>query len=353
MSDARPRRTSLRRRTLLLGAPAVFAARRSAADESRPDWDAFRDRYVRPDGRVVDTGNGDVSHTEGQGWGLLFAEYFDDVATFDRVLDWTSRVLRRPNDALHAWRYRPGDAHPVADANNATDGDLFIAWALARAARRWGAADHARAAAAIARDVLRLLTVRLDGELLLLPAASGFERPATIVVNPSYYVFPALAQLAPLAPSADWAALQRHGRWLIEQGRFGTWMLPPDWLQVTRADGALSPARPWPPRCSYDAIRVPLYLAWAGLPAPVFGAFAAFYSPRDGTPPPAWVDLETGAGAGYPASPGMLAVARMAAAINMNADGPLDFPRVDEAPDYYAAALTLLARIAWQERRAT
>jgi endoglucanase len=354
---ARPR-LELRRRTLLLGAPmlgpqALLAAQPLPADAAGADWAAFRDRFIQPDGRVVDTGNGGMSHTEGQGWGMLFAEHFGDLTTFDRILGWTSRVLRRPHDALHAWRYRPGDAHPVSDTNNATDGDLFIAWALARAARRWGAEDHAEAAAGIARDVLRLLTARVDGKLVLLPGVSGFSRPAGIVLNPSYYVFPALALLAPLAPSADWDELQQHGRWLIGQARFGRWMLPPDWLQLSGAGNDLAPARPWPPLCSFDAIRVPLYLAWARLNDPVIDAFAAFYGPRNGAPPAAWVNLETGAQAPYSAPPGMLAVARIAAAVGASSEAPIGFPSVADAPDYYSAALTLLSRIAWQERRAT
>ncbi len=346
--------TPMGRRTLLIGTPAALAAPRRSAAAAAPsaadDWESFRSRFITADGRVVDTGNGAISHTEGQGCGLLFAEYFDDPATFDRILSWTSRVLRRPNDALHAWRYRPGDANPVSDSNNATDGDLLIAWALARAARRWGALDHARAAADIGHDVLRLLTVRVGGNLLLLPGLNGFEKSGVVIVNPSYYVFPAFAQLASLVPSPVWNGLQLHGQWLIDQGRFGRWLLPPDWLGVGRATGDLAPAQQWPPLCSYDAIRVPLYLAWAGLSAPVIGAFAAFYAPRDRAPPPAWVNLETGAEAAYPASPGMLAIARIAAAVAAPASRPVAFPAVADAPDYYSALLTLLARMAWQER---
>jgi len=358
--------TALRRRTLFLGFPSALAggaraatlsaganAVESGSDRPDPNWAAFRSTYILPDGRVVDTGNGGVSHTEGQGWGLLFAEHFDDQPTFDRILAWTSRTLRRPRDALHAWRYLPGAANPVPDGNNATDGDLCIAWALARAARRWGAADHALAAANIAHDVLRLLTVRLGNELLLLPGVEGFQLPAAVVVNPSYYVFPALDALEKLAPSAEWAALRRHGSWLIDRGRFAAWQLPPDWLQVGRSDGALAPAPPWPPRCSFDAIRVPLYLAWAGLPSPAIAAFATFYAPRNGRPPPAWVDLRTEAEAPYPAPPGMLAVGRLAAAASGSAATPLtDLPSVADAPDYYSAALILLTRIVSQERRA-
>lgn len=343
----------MRRRMLLLTTPAILMTPPRARAGANPEWMAFRDRFIRADGRVVDTGNGGVSHTEGQGYGLLFAEYFDDPSSFDRILEWTSRVLARPGDALHFWRYNPSDRNPVADANNATDGDLLIAWALARAALRWGEPDHGRAAANIARDLLRKLTVRVDGQLVLLPGVQGFERPSTVVLNPSYYVFPAFETLARLAPSPAWAELHTQGLALIDRGRFGRWMLPPDWLQVNRITGALAPAPSWPPRCSFDAIRVPLYLAWAGSAAPVIGAFAAFYDPRVAGPAPAWVNLTTGAEAPYPASPGMLAVARIAAAAAAGSTGPIDLPSVAEATDYYAAALILLSRIAWQERRET
>jgi len=347
------RRRPVPRRSLLLGAPAaLLAAGNQAAADPAADWAAYRARYIAAEGRVIDTGNGGISHTEGQGCGLLFAEYFDDPATFDRILDWTARTLARPEDALHAWRYRPGDRKPVSDTNNATDGDLLIAWALARAARRWGAPDHGRAAAGIARDVLRLLTIRVNGNLLLLPGVAGFVRPTAVVVNPSYYVFPAFPLLATLAPSPAWIELRLQGRQLIADGRFGRWMLPPDWLLVGRGPGDLAPAPPWPPLCSYDAIRVPLYLGWAGIAAPVIGAFAAFYAPRDGRPPPAWVNVETEAEASYAAPSGMLAVARLAAAIGTMPPLPIDLPSVAEAPDYYSATLTLLARIAWQERGA-
>jgi endo-1,4-beta-D-glucanase Y len=204
----------------------------------------------------------------------------------------------------------------------------------------------------IAADVLRLLTARVDGKLVLLPAAAGFENVGKLTINPSYYVFPMFPALAALVPSTDWADLQRSGLALIEQGRFGRWHLPPDWLQMNRASGALAPAPGWPPLCSYDAIRVPLYLIWAGLSSPAIAAFAAFYAPRAGAPPPAWVNLETEAEAPYPAPAGMLAVARIADAAGTSSPQPIELPTVADAPDYYSAALTLLARIAWQQRGA-
>jgi len=326
-------------------APAPHMAAVNASDLR--EWEAFRTRFVTFDGRIVDTGNNGVSHTEGQGWGLLFAVAFDDLASFERILAWTNNNLRRPDDALHAWRYVPGKARPVEDLNNATDGDLFIAWALWRAAYRWGRPDYAVAARAIARDVLRLLVRPAGSRTVLLPAAFGFERGGSIDLNLSYYCFPALRELAQALPSPIWGHLHDDGLAMISEGRFGRWQLPPDWLSVARRDGSLSPAAGWPARFSYDAIRVPLYLSWSGLIQPqVQEAFSRFW--RETNPLPAWVDLRSGNLASYPAPAGIEAVAKIATAPSKTAL-PRDFPMIRASTDYYSAALILLARLAWQE----
>ncbi|MBV8521036.1 MAG: endoglucanase [Acetobacteraceae bacterium] len=333
---------------------ASLPVRSKAAEDSswairdKSEWQAFVARFVTPDGRVVDTGNGGVSHSESQGWGMFFAVVYNDPETFDRISAWTTRTLQREKDSLHSWRYVPGSNPPVADKNNATDGDLFIALALARASVRWGRPDHARAAADIAHDVLRILVGKVAGLTILLPGATGFIGKENVVVNPSYYVFPALPELAKLAPSPAWEKIRADGLELITRGRFGRWKLPPDWLAISRKDGSLAPAPNWPPRFSFDAIRVPLYLAWAQqLLPPVKEAFTDFWSssPRI----PAWVDLLTNEVAPYPGPPGFDAVAQLAQRDVQASPSGMHFPSVGSAPDYYSAALTLLARIAWAE----
>jgi endoglucanase len=344
--------TLLQRRILLGGGLACSLGRRGAAQPSAASeaaqsaWEAFKHRFLADDGRVIDTGNARVSHSEGQGWGMLFAAHFDDPASFARMLGWTTQALRRPHDALHVWRYLPDAAEHTPDPNNATDGDLYIAWALALAATQWRRAEYAEAAAAIARDVLARLTARAGDRLLLLPGITGFTTPEHVVVNPSYTVFAAFPPLARLCPSPLWATLRRDGRALLDTARFGNWHLPPDWLAVPRHGGALAPASAWPPRCSYDAMRVPLQLALAGIPdAPVLASFAALLRGHDGELP-AWVDLRTGATAPYMASPGMAAAVGAALVLSGQLPGPLALPAIAQAPDYYSAALTLLARIA-------
>ncbi len=338
----------IRRRALgVLATAAVGWPSAARAEAARAAWAAFQARFVAPEGRVVDTGNGGISHSEGQGWGLLLALRAEDRPGFERLLGWTRRTLGRPRDMLHAWRFRPDAAMAVDDPNNASDGDLCIAWALLDAGRRWGVAEHAALGAAIGRDVLRLLVRRAGSYSVLLPGLEGFERPDGLVVNLSYYVFPAFMALARAVPDPAWARLAADGLMLLRQARFGRWELPPDWLLIGREAGALAPAQGWPARFSYDAVRVPLWLAWAGLwGEPALRQAGRFWTSM---PPavPAWADLLTDAVAPYPASGGVAALAQLAA----RTGGPgHPTPReVLSGPDYYATALGMLAAWAGEE----
>ncbi len=349
---------TMSRRCALISGAAMAAASTGPAralpspTDDRNEWEAFKLRFLDPSGRVIDTGNGGCSHTEGQGWGMLFAAAFDDPATFDLLYNWTSRHLRRGYDRLHSWRYQPNAPVPVADQNNATDGDVSIATALWRASIRWNRPDYARAASAMARDILGLLVTTAGPRTVLLPGVEGFTFRDSVTVNPSYYAFPMLAELAEAAPSPVWARVIDDGQALIEEGRFGQWHLPPDWLRVSRVDGALEPHPHWPARFSYDAIRVPLWLAWGRrADARASEAFVSFW--RSGhAAPRAWVDLDTNATAPYAAPAGMLAIGHVAIACALSPVGaamPGNFPTVRNASDYYSAALILLSRLAWRE----
>lgn len=330
----------------LLGRPP----RARAAWDGRAQWNEFRARFLDPSGRVVDTGNGGISHSEGQAYGMLFAATFDDPASFDLIHGWTAQALARSSDALHAWRWVPGAHPPVQDRNNASDADLLIALALARAGARWQRQTLVAAAAAIARDVLRLLVVHVGGRCVLLPGAAGFTHAAEIVTNLSYAVFPALRALAALQPDPAWAHLEADALETIAAARFGPWGLPPDWLAINRTSGRLVLAPGWPPRFSYDAIRIPLYLSWGGLMLPSLrdALLRATASRTESAPDTAYnlptsIDLVTGAVAPGPSPAGFRAVGRLLA------PGRPAPPMLAEAESYYSAALVLLAGIARAE----
>ena len=332
--------------------PPAFAL--SPMLDDRHEWESFKRRFIDPSGRVIDTGNGGCSHTEGQGWGMLFAVACDDPDTFESLYTWTARHLRRGYDALHSWRYQPNAPVPVADRNNATDGDLSIATALWRASRRWNRPDYAKVASAMGRDMLVLLVTKAGSRTLLLPGIEGFTSRDSVTINPSYYAFPMLAEMAEAAPSPIWARLVEDGQAMIEEGRFGQWRLPADWLQISRITGAISPHPHWPARFSWDAIRVPLWLAWARhSDTRAIEAFVSYWQAGRAAPP-AWVDLNTNATAPYPAPAGMQAIGCLALGCGHSEIGtpmPAGFPAIQAASDYYSSALILLSRLAWRESR--
>ena len=319
--------------------PHVFAPR-SAADRS--NWEQFRARFIMPDGRVVDRGNNGISHTEGQGFGMLFAVAFDDRATFDQIWHWTHTHLGRSGDALHAWRYVPGAAEPVSDPNNATDGDVYIASALLRAGVRWQSPAYVAAAAAITRDLLALATCDVGGWTVLMPGVSGYARKDGVEVNLSYYAFPLLADLRTAFPSPTLSRVIDDGRQLVTRARFGKRRLPPDWLLVSARDGSLSIAPGHAPKFSFDAVRIPLFLAWAGATPAELHPFAAFWGDRP-EQAAAWIDLETDKPAPYVASNGVVSIA-MVVGRDRRA-----LPDISGTDDYYSAALNMIARLAARE----
>ncbi|MDZ7783803.1 MAG: glycosyl hydrolase family 8 [Halioglobus sp.] len=322
-------------------------------------WQDFETRFIRS-GRVIDTGNGGISHSEGQGFGMLFAVAAGDRNGFTDLWHWTARVLQR-DDGLLRWRYAPcpsRDARCITDDNNASDGDLLVAWALLRAHEAWGDTAHREAAQRIIAAIERQLVVKHAGYTLLLPGAAGFRHGDDVTVNLSYWVFPALEAFLQHS-DGPWQALIESGLSLIDAARFGEAQLPPDWLQVG-AD--LRPSPRFPTRYGFDAVRIPLYMTWAGLaPDDNWRAFRGFWQ-RD--PVPAWVDLSDDSSAEFAWSRGMARIADLVGSgpdlvgSGPDADGvgseerqgPSGPSIEDTHNDYYSQALLLLSHIAATER---
>lgn len=326
-----------------------LGGRGSEASWFAGEWRDYRRRFVAPDGRVVDNANGGVSHSEGQGYGLLLAEAAGDETGFATIWDWTRRHLYVRPDGLASWKWDP--VHDVvADANNATDGDILVAWALDRGSKRFRRPDYAEAAKLIAHALGREVVVPGPQGPLLMPGVVGFDATAQSdgpILNLSYYVFPAFATLQALDPETDWQGVRDHGLAILKQSRFGPLRLPTDW--VTIGTGLPRPAERFPPTFGYDAIRIPLYLAWAGrIDEERAHRFGSLWDERDDLGPFV-IDVATGSslhafdGAGY------RLVAAVAACAVKNVQIPRELiSRRDEL--YYPATLRLLALVAIQER---
>ena len=222
-------------------------------------WESYKSRFMMPDGRIIDTGNGNVSHTEGQGFAMLLAVANNDRPAFDKLWQWTDKTLRNKENGLFYWRYNPVAPNPVADKNDATDGDTLIAWALLRAQQQWHEKSYGSASDAITASLLKSTVVTFAGRQVMLPGAKGFYLNDHLNLNPSYFIFPAWQAFAARTHLTAWRKLQSDGQALLGKMAWGTSQLPSDWVAL-RADGRMEPAKEWPTRMSFDAIRIPLYV---------------------------------------------------------------------------------------------
>jgi endoglucanase len=346
----------------LLGAGVLATACTSTKADAtlyQSEWQAFATRFILPEGRVADTGNKGISHSEGQGYGMIMATAYDDKATFDRLWAWTKANLQVRGDHLFAWKWEPGPEAgqgKATDPNSASDGDILIAWGLLRAADRWNDDTYRQASVAILDDIRAQMFVDTALGKTLLPGPMGFVRQAkdapgtvaSVVINPSYWVFPALNDFARRHDEALWRAVIESGRAAITRARIGPMGLPPDWAEVAGPDVKL--ASGFETVFGFNAIRVPLYTIWGGLAdadalnAPV----RSWWSGHDGAPfIPATVDLATNAKAPYGLSNGGRAVSVLT---RFGAQAQPMMPSLGETDDYYSATLILLTKIAFSER---
>lgn len=334
-------RKAVNRREVSLGLVLALTAACSTGIPSHAEpaggwWRLYKQRFLDRSGRVIDTGNGGVSHSEGQGYGMVLAVLSNDRDAFAAMARWTEATLGVAGDDLYAWRYDPRQAKPVSDPNNATDGDILIAWALALAGERWRNPDYADRSAALRAAIRRDCVAERHGRAWLLPGRTGFVSAQDVTLNPSYYVWPALDMFARLDGAGTWGGVLASGETLLTQARFGPLYLPCDWVDVS-GPASFAPARNKPPRFGYDAIRVPLYALLANRPAlaaPATAWWRAVLAQR--RPIPAWIDVVTGEEANYALSSGGAAI--VARATRGAAPTQLD-------SDYFSASLQMLAAL--------
>ncbi len=252
-------------KALVMLAMMLFPISATAASVTEADWTTYKAAFLDPAGRIVDTANNNISHSEGQGYGMWLAVLADAPADFELIWSFTKTELLVRDDGLAAWKWDPQTDPHISDINNATDGDILIAYALALAAKQWRKPDYADAARSIARTVLAKTVVQRGGRTLLLPGTAGFaeaDRPDGPVVNPSYFIFEAFPVLNELVPSPLWAALTKDGVAQIAAYSFGPRKLSADWVSVKTKP---RPADGFPQEFGYNSVRIPLYLARAGL----------------------------------------------------------------------------------------
>ncbi len=324
----------------LAGEPASAQQPRISGDA----WTAYKAKFLDPSGRIVDNGNGNISHSEGQGYGLLLAYLAASPADFEQIWYFTRTELLLRNDGLAVWKWDPSATPHVTDTNNASDGDILIAYALALAGSAWNRADYITAATRMAQSTLSETVVDSAGRTLLLPGAQGFsgaERDDGPVINPSYWVFEALPVMEALAPSKQWQKLSDDGLSLLKAMQFGPRKLPAEWVSLKRQP---QPAEGFDAEFSYNAIRIPLYLVRGGVTdKALLTRLKDGITVSDNTP--AIIDLTTGRSKRPLSDPGYRIVNDVVACVLDGAKLPSE--ALQFAPAYYYPSTLQLLGLAY------
>ncbi|MCA2013455.1 glycosyl hydrolase family 5 [Cereibacter sphaeroides] len=344
----------------LLGAMPVFAACTNGAgaqgllttgqlsESAAPVWAAWKEAYLQPDGRVVDGVQNNASHSEGQGYGALLATEFGDEEAFTRIVSWTESTLAIRGDGLLAWRYLPEQSNPVPDLNNASDGDLFYAWAMVRASQRFANRTYLQRAQQIAAALADhcIVPSRADAaEMIFLPAAQGFVHEDRVVFNPSYIMPLAMREVASATGVIELAQTAQHAEGILL--RLADAGPVPDWIEVT-AQG-MTPANGFSNDAGYEAMRVPLYLVWSGLNRhPAVTQMMRVYdrTVQPGVPVPTRIDPASGSVLEASNDPGYRALAALVSCAGTTGAVGSDMPAFDPRQPYYPATLQMFAMIA-------
>lgn len=234
----------------------------SSAYESllKRSWKAYGDRFIHPDGYVIDYKAVDQRTTsEGQAYAMLRAVMINDQETFDKTLAWAEANLDRPGDSLWSWHWNTVSG--IQDPHFATDSDVDAITALIFAARRWDCSAYEDLARQKLEDLWRLSIAEIQGKPFLLPGdRAAFQKPNQVVVNPSYFAPYAYRLFAQVDQTNNWNSLVDDGYELLEDiTAFSAAGLPADWIifnPQTNQFEPLPPERRIQSNYSFDAFRV-------------------------------------------------------------------------------------------------
>ncbi len=304
-------------------------------------WDTYKQRFLDDSGAIIDTGNNNMSHSEGQSYGMLFSLFYNDKESFDKIFRWTEKNLYNNETKLHNWAYKRNESNPVADKNNATDGDLMIAWALIEAGKKWNVREYTKTGEKIAFAVMKGNVISFNDGYVILPGLETFRHDNYVIVNPSYYIYPALNGIGRYTYQKKWNEIADYGKKLLNNLQGQKIKIAPDWLML-KLGGESKPADKWPTRSSYDAIRVPLYLYWDDPDCKELEVWRHYFSGYTDASNPAYIDVVSGQVADYPMSTGLKAVRNLVLG-KLNSE-----PNLTSNDDYYNSSLAILAYIASQ-----
>jgi endo-1,4-beta-D-glucanase Y len=233
---------------------------RAASPMLQESWNAYAQRFIQQDGRVIDHSAAGISTSEGQAYAMLRAVWIGDRERFDKTFQWARNNLNSGirGDNLWAWKWGKDTSGRwgVLDKAFASDADQDAALALILASRVWKDEKYADHARAMLRDLWSISTVEAGGHRFLL-AGDSLCKDTICRINPSYFAPYSYRVFATFDRSADWTKLVDSSYHLLNTvSGFASTGLPADWVQLNTATGEIAGSSEKDSSFSYDAFRV-------------------------------------------------------------------------------------------------
>lgn len=220
-------------------------------------WSEYKTLFVAEDGRVIDRVNGDITHSESIGYALYFAVKSGDMESFEKIYQWYKNNLKQNEFGLISWKWgkdKDGSWH-VLDTNNASDGDLWIAYTNLLMYEKTKNSLYKTEALELMKNIKQHLVVKQAGLVYLLPAKQGFETRTTLEINLSYYLFFIFDKFSEYDEDTIWKELKHDGINLLYKARFTPLVLNADWISVDKNTSKVTYTRN--NSFGFDAIRIP------------------------------------------------------------------------------------------------
>jgi endo-1,4-beta-D-glucanase Y len=219
----------------------IAAASGDCRQSPWPLWNAYANRFIDEQGRVIDHNAGDRTTSEGQAYAMFFALADNDRVRFNRLLEWTEKNLAGGSlaDRLPGWLWgrTPSGEWKLQDAGSAADADCWMAYSLVEAGRLWNNQAYALLGRQMMDSIAKQEVADVPGfGVMLMPGATAqFVHGQTWTLNPSYVPLFLFQRFDAIDPHGPWGAIALNiPRLLRDSARAGFAM---DWVNYQNDDG--------------------------------------------------------------------------------------------------------------------
>jgi endoglucanase len=194
---------------------------------------------------------------------MFFAVSYGDYKTFLLIRDWLNKNIELNKNDLYGWKWgkRADGSWGMLDLNNATDGDMWIAYSMLLAYEKWSDEAILRDAKKLIEAIKKYTIIKVAGKNLLLPSQFGFVKEDHIKLNPSYTIPFIFDKFAIYDHDEVWKALVFDSIDMFRGSAVGNLKIHPDWIKldlVTLKYDYFENESIF----GFDSIRTPLFLAY-------------------------------------------------------------------------------------------